>query len=343
MISFLIKPASSLCNMKCSYCFYCDEADKREKPCSGLMQKETAHNIIKKAAAFSREASFVFQGGEPLLAGVDFFEDFASFADECGIRAYFSIQTNGLLIDEKYINFFKKRKVLLGISLDGVERVHNCYRKTFDGEGTFSKVFENIKVLQHNGVDFNILTVVTPEVAESIEEIYTFYMANGFYYQQYIPCIDPFDSVDRILSNEKYADFLKRLFTLYFNDRQKGKPVSVRYFDNLLMKLNGMSAEECGMNGCCSIQLVVEGDGTVYPCDFYCVDGKELGNINSDSITGLFKSERAKAFVEDNYTTQECKQCSFFSLCAGGCKRYRADGLNKFCRAYKEFFKFSLG
>lgn len=343
MISFLIKPSSSFCNMKCTYCFYCDEVQKREKASLGFMQEDTVRNMIKKASAFSREAMFTFQGGEPLLAGVDFFEKFASFADECGLKAHYSIQTNGLLINEEYINFFKKRNVLLGISLDGVEKVHNRFRKTPDGKGTFSEVFKNIKALQLNGIEFNILTVVTPEVAENIDEIYKFYMTNGFYFQQYIPCIDELGSTRQILNNKEYAGFLKQLFTLYFNDRQKGVPVSIRYFDNLIMKLNGINAEQCGMNGCCNIQLVVEGDGTVYPCDFYCVDGKELGNINSYSISQLLKCENAKAFVEDNYLTKECRQCRFFSLCAGGCKRYRIDGLNKFCEAYKEFFEFSLG
>ncbi len=342
MISFLIKPASSICNIKCSYCFYCDEAQSRKNTSLGFMKKETVENIIKKASAFSREAMFVFQGGEPLLAGVEFFESFASYADDCGIKANYSIQTNGLLINDEYIRFFKKRNVLLGVSLDGTETVHNHFRKKADGEGTFSKVFENIKSLQQNGIEFNILTVITPEVAENIEEIYSFYMENGFYYQQYIPCIDKIGSPERILDNKEYADFLKRLFTLYFNDRQKCIPISIRFFDNLLMKLNGMNAEQCGMNGFCNIQLVVEGDGTVYPCDFYCIDGMELGNINTSSISELFKSKNAKAFIEDNYTTQECKQCRFFSLCAGGCKRYRTEGVNKFCEAYKEFFEFSL-
>ena len=343
MISFLIKPASSMCNMKCTYCFYCDEAQNREKASLGFMSEETAENIIKKAAQVSREATFVFQGGEPLLAGVDFFESFAAKADEYGIRAHYSIQTNGTLIDESYLKFFKKRNVLLGISLDGIENVHNANRKTHDGNETFKKVFENIKAVQEAGVEFNILTVVTPEVSRNVEKIYRFYMENDFYYQQYIPCIDEFGSEHSVLKNEEYADFLKKLFALYFNDRQRGIPVSIRYFDNLIMKLSGTPAEQCGMNGNCSIQLVVEGDGTVYPCDFYCIDGKELGNINHHSVRELFNCKNAKAFLEDNYIDRQCRECKFFGICAGGCKRYRAEGINKFCQAYKEFFEYSLG
>ncbi len=342
MISFLIKPASSLCNMKCSYCFYCDEAQNRENASLGVMKKDTAENIIKKVAQVSDEAVFVFQGGEPLLAGLEFFENFAETVKKYGIKANYSIQTNGLMIDSGFISFFKKHNVLVGVSLDGVEEIHDSMRKTADEKPTFKAVFDNIKLLKKNEIEFNILTVVTPAVCENIEEIYNFYMKNGFCYQQYIPCIDKIGSDVRELGNKEYAGFLKRLFTLYFNDRQKGVFVSIRYFDNLLMKLNGMNAEQCGMNGSCAVQLVVEGDGTVFPCDFYCVDGKELGNINSSSINELLKSEKAKAFVEDNFITQKCRQCRFFSLCAGGCKRYRINGENKFCEAYKEFFEFSL-
>ncbi len=342
MISFLIKPASSLCNMKCSYCFYCDEAENREKASLGFMKKETAENIVKKAAEISREAMFVFQGGEPLLAGVDFFETFAAFADKYKIQAHYSIQTNGTLIDDDFIRFFKKRSVLLGVSLDGIEKVHDSLRKTADGKPTFKKIFEKINLLKKNGIEFNILTVVTPEVVKHTEEIYNFYIENGFYYQQYIPCIDEINSRGSVLENEDYADFLKRLFTLYFNDKRRGVPVSVRYFDNLLMKLNGMPAEQCGMNGKCTVQLVIEGDGTVYPCDFYCVDGYELGNINSHSIKKLVTCAQAEKFVNDNQITEKCKECKYLTLCAGGCKRYRAEGLNKFCEAYKDFFEFSL-
>lgn len=342
MISFLIKPSSSLCNMKCSYCFYCDEARNREMPSTGFMKKETAENIVKKAAEVSDEAMFVFQGGEPLLAGVGFFERFVKLVAENGIKAHYSIQTNGTLINDEFIRFLKENNVLLGVSLDGVEKVHDTLRKTADGKGTFRTVFDNLNLLRENDVEFNILTVVTPQVVRHTEEIYYFFMENGFYYQQYIPCIDEMKSSEKVLSCSDYADFLKRLFTLYFNDRRKGVPVSIRYFDNLLMKLNGMPAEQCGMNGNCSVQLVVEGDGTVYPCDFYCVDGRELGNINTDSIKQLITCVAAEEFVKDNYVTDDCIKCKYYSLCAGGCKRYRTQGLNKFCEAYKDFFEFSL-
>ncbi|MBQ8784349.1 MAG: SPASM domain-containing protein [Clostridia bacterium] len=342
MISFLIKPSSSLCNMSCSYCFYCDEAKNRENASLGFMKKETAENIIKKAAEISKEAMFVFQGGEPLLAGVEFYKDFAEMCKGYGLKAHYSIQTNGTLIDEEFIRFFKENNVLLGVSLDGVEEVHNSLRKTADGKPTFKTVFDNIKLLQKNEIEFNILTVITPEVVKHTEEIYRFYMENGFYCQQYIPCIDEINSSQRALSNSEYADFLKRLFTLYFNDKRRGVPVSVRYFDNLLMKLNGMPAEQCGMNGICTVQLVIEGDGTVYPCDFYCIDGYDLGNINTHSLDEILNSSKAKSFLNDNQTAHKCKECEFFRICAGGCKRYRADGLNDFCEAYKEFFEFSM-
>ncbi len=168
---------------------------------------------------------------------------------------------------------------------------------------------------------------------------------NNIHNFQYINCLKPFNEAsddDLYMSNDDYSFFLEKAFRLYYNDNMMGNRVSVRSFDNYLLLLRGRNAEQCGMNGFCSTQFVVEGDGTVYPCDFYCTDEWELGNINDLSFSEMNRSKISKGFIKESLVVEEdCKQCAYFALCrGGGCKRSRLDA--DFCKTYKKFFASAL-
>lgn len=348
-ISIMLKPSSSMCNLKCEYCFYASLASERNEYSKGFMNLKTAENVIKSAVSFTKGTRiiFTFQGGEPMLSDIMFYRDFVSLVKENNIYnspVTYCLQTNGTLINEEWCKFFKENNFLLGVSLDGNDN-QNSYRVYPDGKPSFDDVLNGIKMLQKYGVEFNVLSVITKKTANSIRDNYRFMKQNGIYNLQYIDCLKPLNcSFDEeiYMNSDDCFHFLDKAFRLYFNDKMIGNRISVRSFDNYLMLLRGRNAEQCGMNGFCSSQFVVEGDGTVYPCDFFCTDEWELGNINNSSFSEMSKSRRAVNFLKESYAVNDtCRSCMYFALCrGGGCKRNKVD--TDYCEAYKKFFSLSL-
>lgn len=347
-ISVMVKPASSLCNMSCTYCFYHSLSRQRESVSYGMMSEKTVEEVIKKALAFANgtQVYLSFQGGEPLLRGIDFFEFvYKTVRDFNTLRSpvTLAMQTNGLLVDEKWCKLFKKADWLIGLSLDGDE-FNNINRIDNAGNPGFDRTLAAAKLMQRFGVNFNILTVVTEQSAKNIANIYKFLTAHHFRYLQFIPCLKPFGSQASPLTIKEntYGDYLIELFKLYLGDIRRGRYVSVRQLDNLVLLAKGRFAEQCGMNGTCSSQFVVEGDGTVFPCDFYCLDAYRLGNVNDNDFAGLSANPVRVAFFKSSLQIKdECKQCRFFTLCrGGGCKREQSD-FDK-CQGYRKFLTYAL-
>lgn len=151
------------------------------------------------------------------------------------------------------------------------------------------------------------------------------------------------------LTPERYGSFLKTLFDLWYDDLIHHKIVSIRYFDNLLQLMVGYPPEACGMLGRCTCQFIIEANGGVYPCDFYVIEQWYLGNIKDQSFSQLLNSSAAQQFVQSSiYVDPVCRECPWFSLCRGGCRRWRElfikgkPRLNYLCPAYQEFFRYTI-
>ncbi len=351
-LNLLIKPASGNCNLRCRYCFYHDEQQKRDVSSFGMMSAETLEAIIKKALAHARgSCSFGFQGGEPTLAGLDFFRRAVALQKQYntnGLTVHNAIQTNGTLLSDEWAAFFAENGFLVGLSLDGDARLHNLYRRDADGRETFGRVWGAAKLLEKHKADFNVLTVVTAQTARRIADIYAFFMRSGLYYQQYIPCLDPLGEArgqeKYSLTPALYGQFLKKLFDAWYRDRAAGRFVYIRYFENLAGMLRGIPPESCGLSGVCSMQYAFEADGGVYPCDFYMLDAYRLGNICTDDFPAIDQRRADIGFVRASLRLPEtCRRCRFASLCRGGCMRDRDEtGRNAFCEAYQSFFAYAL-
>ena len=313
------------------------------------MSEKTAENLIEKALDFAdgESVAFAFQGGEPLIAGLDFFKSFVKKTKELNkksSRIFFGLQTNGTLVNDDWAEFFAENDFLIGLSLDG-DRKANRFRVDENYDGVYEKIIHAADIFNGHGVQFNILTVLTGYCAENIDSVYKSLTQKGFRYLQFIPCLRPFGDrteSELYMTERQYAKFLIHGFNAYVKDYVRGNYTSVRYFDNLVHLYLGNPTEQCGMCGHCMHQFVAEGNGNIYPCDFYCTDEWLLGNINDTDFDTLAHSERAENFLRESLTVDEkCRRCKFFPLCrGGGCKRMRND--RDYCEAYKAFFSSCL-
>ena len=353
-ISVMIKPSSGMCNMSCDYCFYRDETQKRSQESYGFMSEKTLKNVIRKTMLRAEGMiSYAFQGGEPTLRGLAFFQKVVEYQNQYNknkIQVHNALQTNGLLIDEDWCRFLKENHFLVGVSLDGTKEIHDTYRHTRkEGGPTFDLVCSAIRLMESYGVDFNILTVVNQAAAENIQEIYSFYRQKKWNYQQYIACLDPLDEPhgqnEYSLAPEQYGQFLIRLFRLWYKDWKKGRQPYIRQFENYIGILLGHFPEACDQRGTCSIQNVVEADGSVYPCDFYMLNDYCLGNFNENRLDEIDARRKEIGFLERSLKLDpDCKHCAYYRLCRGGCQRNRdwapeiQEYQNYFCQSYRMFF-----
>jgi uncharacterized protein len=353
----LIKPASGNCNLRCKYCFYNDVAENRATENYGIMKVDTLEKLVQRAFDYAENAvTFAFQGGEPTLAGLDFYKNLIEFErkyNKKNIQVNNAIQTNGMVIDDKWAKFLADNKFLVGLSLDGPKEIHDTNRTDSKGKGSFNKVMNTVQIFDKYNVEYNILFVVNAFVARHISKIYNFFRKHNFGYIQFIPCQDPLNEKPGqhaySLTPERYAEFLKKLFDLWYGDFIKRNMVSVRMFDNYVGMLMGYKAEACGMLGECMCQFVVEADGGVYPCDFYVIDEWYLGNLLDSGLAELRESESAQHFIETSRSVDlKCKECKWFGMCRGGCRRTREPFehgkpvLNYHCASYMEFFEYAF-
>lgn len=335
-VSVMFKPSSAVCNLACEYCFYHSLAKERENFSHGFMQISTFETAIKKIFDYANgdPIYLTFQGGEPLLSGIDFFKKAFAYIKENNIKksqVTLCVQTNGVLINDDFAKLFLDNNVLLGISLDGGES-QNAYRKDKDGRASYNKVLDALKTLSYHHVDFNILSVITNLNADKTGQIIDFFASRGYRYLQFIPCLKPFrERENAYLNAESYQIFLTQSLLKYREYLDNGNYVSIRHLDNMVRLVCSNRAEQCGMNGKCSPQMVVEGDGSVYPCDFYCLDEYLLGNLKVDSIEKIIDCMHE---FQTNKMANECTTCTAFALCRGGCKRERSI---ERCKALCEF------
>ncbi len=355
-INYLIKPASSLCNLRCRYCFYADEAANRAQESMGVMAPETVEALLGetfRTIAPGGSVSFAFQGGEPTMAGLDYFRYFVRQAHaKCPpkVEMSFSIQTNGTLLDHDWAEFLHSENFLTGLSVDGFKDLHNANRIDAQGKDTWNRVTKALALLQKHHVAVNALCVVTGMCARSPEKAYRQLKKLGFDYIQFIACLDPLGmprgGMPYSLTPAAYGSFLCRVFDLWYEDWEKGAYHSIRMFDDYVHILLGDGGGTCATCGNCGSYFVVEGDGSVFPCDFYALDEWRLGRFGEDSLAEMAGGERAAAFlVLGREKPPECSGCQWGRVCNGGCKNdwYTADGVahNYYCAALKKLLDYA--
>lgn len=331
-VSLLIKPASSLCNLRCKYCFYANISSMREVRSFGRMKSTLVNQLVSSVFADLEdgdELSIAFQGGEPTLAGLAYFEHFVQAVSQqpISVQVHYAIQTNGMVINERWCQFLKTNEFLVGLSIDGLARNHNLNRVDVRGRGTYYRVHETKRLFDEYHVDYNILCVLTNQLAAQPDEVFDALMNERIQYIQFIPCLDDLDagtSSSYALTPQRFASFYKQYFKRWYAQLQTGVYQSVKLFDDIINLFHYGRATACGITGQCRVQYVIEADGSVYPCDFYALDEYRLGYIQEQTLSELFHQPQALTFLSSRKTLpSKCATCPFKTMCCGGCKRMK--------------------
>lgn len=329
-LSLMLKPASSLCNMRCQYCFYSDVSSLREQSDSGIMTPETRRLLLEHT--FSQlsakdSITIAFQGGEPTMAGLEWFEEFIQEVSQLahtGVHVSYALQTNGLLLDQAWFSFLKKNRFLVGLSLDGLREFHDANRLDAAGKGTFLRVMKVKEQLDRHQIPYNVLMVLTNSLARHPQQVWNFIKKQGLTYVQFIPCLAPLEGEQNpfALTPRRYASFYIQLFDLWFPEVLQGHFRSIKLFDDLLNLLAQGRESACGITGKCRGQLIAEADGSMYPCDFYALDQWCLGNLSQNNIREIYEAPQMSQFCSrPRELPAKCSSCSYTSICGGGCPR----------------------
>lgn len=366
--SAMIKPAGSVCNLGCRYCYYLDKASLYENRQS-IMDDELLETTIKQyiQANDIPQIMFVWHGGEPLIAGLDFYKKTVDLQRQYanGKQIENVLQTNGMLINEAWCRFFAEHRFLIGISIDGPASVHDAYRRNKAGEATFDKVMNAIELMKKYRVEFNTMSVVSRASEGKAVEIYRSLKSIGSSFMQFLPALEhvrisdktgkplivPPGTPDSVMaewsvSAKGYGRFLNDIFDEWVLT-DVGR-YFVQMFDVALAQWVGVPPALCAFADTCGDALVIEHNGDVYSCDHFVYPEYRLGNIKDHNLKSLYRKKEQFQFGMDKRNTlpSECLNCRYYFACRGECPKHRfeqsADGepnKNALCEGFKLFFK----
>jgi len=370
--SFLVmaKPIGPVCNLQCHYCYYLEKSNLYRETTDFRMSDEVLESFTKQYIEGQQVplVTFTWQGGEPTLLGLDFFEKAVALQQKYrGTKKIDNaFQTNGTRLNEAWCRFFYKHHFLVGISIDGPKDIHDHHRLKKTGGGSFDDVMKGIKLLKRFRVDFNTLSVVNDVNANRPLDVYRFLKKIGSYYQQYIPIVErqanepsedglnlvaPVHGPDAEITRwsvraRQYGKFLISVFDEWV--RQDVGKVFVQIFDVTLANWVGAPPGLCVFSETCGDASVIEHNGDIYSCDHFVYPEYYLGNILDRSLVDMVSSPRQIQFGKDKRDTlpRYCLECPYLFACHGGCPKHRTiktpdgeEGLNWLCEGYKMFFE----
>lgn len=362
----MLKPVGSACNLACQYCYYLEKELLYPNNKRSWMSEETLETFIQQyfLAQTQPYVSFTWHGGEPLLRPISFYKKALKLQQKYGKGFYIenSLQTNGTLLTDEWCRFFKENNFLIGLSIDGPATVHDAYRQTLSGKGSFQKVLNGIRLLNKHGVEWNAMAVVNAQNVKDAATFYNFFKSINCHFIQFTPiverlvphadgrCLASVNEQTQTMSPlsvtpEEWGAFLCNLFDLWIK-----KDVGTYYiqmFDATLANWVGQTPGLCTLSKSCGHASVMEHNGDVFACDHFVFPEYKRGNIHTQTITEMMYSPEQLQFGKNKWQSlpRQCKECSFLFACYGECPKnrfaidaYGNKGLNYLCKGYKRFF-----
>jgi uncharacterized protein len=352
----MVKPVGAACNLGCKYCFYLKKAALYPGG-SHRMSLEVLETFTRQyiAAEGVPEVTFGWQGGEPLLAGLPFYQQALALQKKharLGMKISNTIQTNGTLLDDSWSKFLHDNNFLVGISIDGPPALHDAFRVDKAGRPTFKQVRKGLNVLARNHVEFNVLCCVHAANQDHPLEVYRYLRdVVKAKFIQFIPVVEPLDRAasgglpvsERTVSPAAWSAFLDAIYDEWVK-RDVGT-VFVQLFDATLASWLREPPAICVFSPACGTAVALEHNGDVYSCDHFVDPEHLLGNIMDADLGEIVFSAQQKAFgTAKAGLSKECLECDVQFACHGECPKNRlpyAGGLpvtNYLCEGYKAFF-----
>ena len=374
----MAKPTGAVCNLDCQYCFFLSK-DTLYPKSSFRMSDDVLEAYVRQVLESQRspDVTIAWQGGEPTLMGLDFFRRAESLARKYlrpGAALTHTIQTNGILLDDEWCEFFAKNGFLVGLSIDGPQAMHDAYRVNKAGDPTFAQVMRAARLLQRHKVEFNVLCTVHDVNVRHPLEVYRFFRDDvGTQFLQFIPIVEratpetieianlgwgdrnhrrPLYTqagsmvTERTVDPELWGGFLIGVFDEWVA-HDVGN-VFVQIFESALASWVGLPASLCIFAETCGDALALEHNGDLYSCDHFVEPRFRLGNIKKQHLVQLVASDRQRAFgnAKRDSLPRYCRECEVRFACNGECPRNRflltpdgEPGLNYLCAGYKSFFQ----
>jgi len=349
------KPVGPVCNLSCRYCYYLGKKSLYPDADHFLMSDDILEKYVIQHIKASTDTTinFSWHGGEPLLAGIDFYREVVKLQRKhrpADSKIVNGIQTNGTLIDDDWGNFLAAEGFIVGISIDGPGDLHNDYRRTRDDDTTLQHVIRGYELLQKHGVLLEILCVVNADNVKYPLVIYNFFKQLGARYITFLPLVEtqpdsPTGASRNSVPSEEFGYFLSAIFDEWV-EKDIGK-IKVQIFEEAARTAFNQEHTLCIFKVECGGVPVVEHTGDFYSCDHYVDSEHLLGNVRDHSLSYFLDSERQKAFGQFKSTSlpQYCLDCDVRPMCNGECPKNRfittpdgEPGLNYLCNGYKYFF-----
>lgn len=332
------------CPSDCAYCWSSEED-------SPVMTVDIIKDVVKWLQDFRKEpVTFTFHGGEPLLAGYDFYKESLPLLAEglADLKPAFALQTNLWNLTDEMAKLFKEYNIPLGSSLDGPEELNDLQR----GKGYYQRTMRGYEIAKSHDLQVSFISTFTSYSIQFKEEIFNFFLENGLNLKLHpaLPSLRDETPEKWALSPEEYGELLIYLLDQYLENMDK---IELKNIDHLAKCVFIRRGVVCTFVDCMGDTFAVGPDGNIYPCyRFVGMPEYVMGNVRDHpSMEDLAQSDSWKLLHEfKDFVDDECKKCNYIKFCRGGCpynalkineKTGKAEikGVDPHCTAYKMIFK----